>query len=167
MIDGTTGKGIQASGEHHRCHALLQPDLEAFGAVAQQHHRGSRASRRPGRSRADRSADLDDELDLDRGVQRQRRDADRAARVHPGVAEDFAEQLAGAVDHARLAGESGVLATKPTTFTTRRLRQVADPARTAASAFSAQIRASSFAARASTSAPTLPVAAMAPSTIGS
>ena len=50
---------------------------------------------------------LHDQLDLDRGVQRQRRRRRRPSGRAAGVAEDLAEQLAGAVDHRRLAGESG------------------------------------------------------------
>ena len=57
------------------------------------------------------SADLDDELDLDRGVERQRRDTDGAARVGAGIAEDLTEQVARTVDDGRLAGEVGSLAT--------------------------------------------------------
>ena len=64
--------------------------------------------------------------------------------------------------------KSGAEATKPTTFTTRATRS-RSPATdfTAASAFSAQVRASSLASSAVTSAPTLPVTGSLPSTIGS
>jgi hypothetical protein len=64
--------------------------------------------------------------------------------------------------------KSGALATNPTTFTTRRTRaRSPTSAFTAANAFSAQMAASSLARSASTSAPTLPVAASSPWTIGS
>ena len=66
------------------------------------------------------AGDGDDDLHLDRRVERQHRHADRRPRVHAGVAEDLAEQLAGAVDDAGLTGERRVAdATKPTTLTTR------------------------------------------------
>ena len=37
--------------------------------------------------------DVDDDLDLDRRAERQRRDADRRAGVHPGIPEHRAEEL--------------------------------------------------------------------------
>ena len=49
--------------------------------------------------------ELDDELELDGRVERQRRDADGRAGMAPGFPEDLAEQLGGAVDDARLSGE--------------------------------------------------------------
>src|SRR5207302_2856223 len=52
------------------------------------------------------SADLDDDLDLDRGVEREYGDADGAAGVPAGGTEDLAEQLGRAVDDPRLAEES-------------------------------------------------------------
>src|SRR5690606_39442672 len=51
--------------------------------------------------------DLDDHLDLDRGVQRQHGHAHRAAGVPARLAEHLAEQLTGPVDDLRLAGEGG------------------------------------------------------------
>src|SRR5690606_34193708 len=59
------------------------------------------------------SADLDDHLHFDRDVQRQGGDPDRAAGVHAGLAEHLADQLAGAVDHLRLAGERRVAGDEP------------------------------------------------------
>ena len=127
---------------------------------------------RPGLRRPDGRAyagELDLDLDLDRRVQRQHRHADRAARVHALVAEDLAQQLAGAVDDAGLAGEvrgggdeaddlhdalrSGPGRRRPTS---RR------PARSAR-----RCAASSLASSGVTSAPTLPVTGSLPSTIGS
>ncbi len=49
--------------------------------------------------------ELDDELELDRRVERQHRDADGRTRVTPGFAEQLPEQLGRAVDDTRLAGE--------------------------------------------------------------
>src|SRR5207249_461304 len=62
---------------------------------------------RPDRSRTvtNPSGDLDDHVDLDRGAEGELGDADGAAGVPARLAEDRAEQLAGSVDHARLAGE--------------------------------------------------------------
>ncbi len=53
------------------------------------------------------SGQLDLDLDLHRRVQRQHRDAHRAAGVHALVPQDLAEQLARAVDHTGLPGEVG------------------------------------------------------------
>ena len=64
------------------------------------------AQRSPAPGRAS-SADLDDELDLDRRIERQDGYADRAAGVLAGVAEGRTEQLARAVGDARLTGEVG------------------------------------------------------------
>ncbi len=50
-------------------------------------------------------SDLDDEFDLDRGVEGEDRDADGAAGVLAGLTEDGAEQLRGAVGDLGLAGE--------------------------------------------------------------
>ena len=62
----------------------------------------------------------------------------------------------------------GSAATNPTTLTTRTTSSRSPSTDfTAASAFSAQIRASSYACSGVTSAPTLPVAGSTPSTIGS
>ncbi len=66
---------------------------------------GSLPPRHPTCATRARLGELDDELDLDGGVEREHGDADRAARVTAGVAEDLAEQLGGAVHDARLAGE--------------------------------------------------------------
>jgi len=63
--------------------------------------------------------------------------------------------------------KSGADATNPTSFTTRVTESRPTTESTAASAFSAHCRANCFAASASTSAPTLPVAGSLPSTIGS
>ena len=64
---------------------------------------GERGWQRPrGRHR---SADLHDQLYLDRCVQRQDGDADRAAGMLPAVAEYLAQQLARPVDDLWLAGE--------------------------------------------------------------
>src|SRR5947199_5234015 len=51
------------------------------------------------------SADLDDDLDLDRRVEREYGDTDGAAGVPAGVAEHLAEQLRGAVHDTGLAEE--------------------------------------------------------------
>ena len=107
-----------------------------------------------------RLGELDDELDLDRRVQRQHRDADGAARVLARLAEDLAEQLGGAVDDAGLAGEVGAEATKPTTLTMRVTRS-SEPMtlRAAASALSTHVRASLGSVLGGRPpAPTLPVA---------
>jgi hypothetical protein len=61
--------------------------------------------------------DLDDAFDLDRNRHRQRAHADRRARVPPGVAEHFDEQVRAAVDDARVVGELGVPFTIPSSFT--------------------------------------------------
>ena len=55
----------------------------------------------------ERSRDLDEDLDLDGGVERQHRYADGRARVHAGVTERRTEQVGGAVGDLRLAGEVG------------------------------------------------------------
>src|SRR5579859_3565993 len=62
---------------------------------------GSRMPGRAGRS----VTDLYDQLDLDRCVERQHRDADRAAGVPARLAEHLKQQFAGTVDDLRLAGE--------------------------------------------------------------
>src|SRR5215472_18549690 len=49
--------------------------------------------------------DLDDQLDLDRGIERQHGGADRAARMPACLAEHLQQQLAGSVDDLRLPGE--------------------------------------------------------------
>ena len=54
-----------------------------------------------------RSAHLDDQLDLHRRVQRQRRHPDRGPGMRSGLAEHLAEQVRRAVDDGRLAGEVG------------------------------------------------------------
>src|SRR6478609_1331008 len=54
-----------------------------------------------------RTSDFYQDLHLDGGVERQRRDSDRGAGVDAGVAEDLAEQLGGTVGDAGLAGEVG------------------------------------------------------------
>src|SRR5580704_18759927 len=46
--------------------------------------------------------DLNDQLDLDRGIERQGSRADRAPRVPSGFAEDLEQQFAGPVDDLRL-----------------------------------------------------------------
>src|SRR6186713_2722299 len=51
------------------------------------------------------SLDGDDRIHLDRGSERQYRNADRAARMAAGFAEDLLHQLGGAVRHLRLVGE--------------------------------------------------------------
>ena len=61
----------------------------------------------------------------------------------------------------------GALATKPTTFTTRTTLSSPTRASTAASALSAQARASSLACSGVTGPPTRPVCAITPPTIGS
>ena len=64
--------------------------------------------------------------------------------------------------------KSGALATNPVTLTTRiTADRPPDTDASAASAFSAQIRASAAASATLTSAPTLPVTCSAPSTNGS
>src|SRR3954449_12318975 len=50
---------------------------------------------------------LGEDLDLDRGVQREGRDADRRTGVHSRIAEHLAEQLGRAVGDLRLPGEVG------------------------------------------------------------
>src|SRR5680860_438926 len=52
-------------------------------------------------------SDLHDQLDLDGGVERQHRHADRRACVPTRLTEDLAEQLGDAVGHQGLAGEVG------------------------------------------------------------
>ena len=109
------------------------------------------------------SADLDDHLDLDRGVERQHRDADRGAGVPAGVAEDLADQLGGAVGDPRLPGE-----VRGGGDEDDELDDPASPARggtsarIAASALSAHCCAHSTACSAVTSPPTLPVAISSP-----
>ena len=84
------------------------------------------------------------------------------------VAKSLSEQLAGPVDDAGLPVNAGSEATKPTTFTTR-VTWSRSPMRAlmAAIALRAQACAISLATSGDTSAPTLPVAAITPSTIGS
>src|SRR4051794_12271263 len=64
------------------------------------------ASTRTARPRVDSwgGSQLDDDLDLDRGVERQRGHTDRRACVHTRVGEDRAEQLRCAVRDPRLRG---------------------------------------------------------------
>ena len=50
--------------------------------------------------------DFDDQIDLHRDIERQRRHAERGAGVFSLVAEDLDEQLGRAVDDLRVAGES-------------------------------------------------------------
>ena len=84
------------------------------------------------------------------------------------VAEDLAEQLAGAVDDAGLAGESpGADATNPTTLTTRVTESRPTSESTAASALSAQTRASALARLRGDLGADLAGRGSSPSTIGS
>jgi hypothetical protein len=53
-----------------------------------------------------RVAQLEDQFHLDRGVQRQLRDADGRAGVETGVSEELAYELRGTVDDLRLAVEA-------------------------------------------------------------
>src|SRR3954471_12009781 len=66
--------------------------------------RGSRPSESP-YDACVMSADLDDDLDLDRGIEGEHGDTDRAAGVPSGVTEHLAEQLARAVHDGGLTGE--------------------------------------------------------------
>ncbi|AJE32061.1 leucyl aminopeptidase [Corynebacterium humireducens NBRC 106098 = DSM 45392] len=50
--------------------------------------------------------DLDDELDLHRGTQRQLGDADGGTDVGAGLTEDLPHEVGGTVDHGGLAGEA-------------------------------------------------------------
>ena len=60
----------------------------------------------------------------------------------------------------------GALATNPTTLTTRTTLSSPTTESTAASAFSAHVRASSLACSASTAVPTRPRASSSPATVG-
>jgi hypothetical protein len=82
--------------------------------------------------------------------------------VLPGVAEDVAEQLEAPFTTAGCPVKSGVEATKPTTLTMRTTLSSPTSASMAASALSAQVRASSLACSGVTRAPTLPTAAARP-----
>ena len=109
---------------------------------------------------------LDNELDLDRCVHRQLRHPDGRTRVLAGVAENLAEQLGGAVDTAGWPTNPGAEATKPTTLTTRTTesRPTSESTRPARSVRRCQRGPRP---RPADPAPTLPVAASLPSTIGS
>src|SRR6185312_13567610 len=54
------------------------------------------------------SRELENELHLDGRIERQNGHSDGASGVCTGVAEDLTEKLGCAIDHAGLAGESGV-----------------------------------------------------------
>ena len=110
----------------------------------------------------------DDDLDLDRRIEREGRDTDGGAGVNSLVAKGFPEQLTGAVDDAGLPGEARVGCHEADDLderVTRSRSPISDLI--AAMALSAQVAASALASSALTSAPTLPVAASAPSCIGS
>ena len=64
-------------------------------------------------------AHLSDQLNLDRGVQRQHGDPDRAAGVLTRVAEDLASSSLAPLMTCGWAVKSGALATNPTTLTIR------------------------------------------------
>ena len=115
---------VHARGEGHRRGPAHQQHLESLGPVAHQDHgrRGPGLRRGPvaplsqgarprhqlvGHPQLHRSVDLDDDLDLHRGVEGEHGDPDGRARVDAGLAERRAEQLTGAVDDAGLAGEVG------------------------------------------------------------
>ena len=103
-------------------------------------------------------ADADDDLDLDRRVERQHGYADGGARVHAGVAERPAEQLGGAVRDLRLAGEvRGRRHEHDDLDDLRDPVEVADLDFTAAIALSAHCCAHATASSGLTSPPTLPV----------
>jgi hypothetical protein len=94
--------------------------------------------------------------------------ADRGG-VRTGGAEDLQQQLARPVDDL---GLGGALATKPSTLTMRTTDDSSPTTpRSAASAFSAQMRAAAFACSGVTDAPapvpTLPTATSSPSIVGS
>ena len=117
------GRRMHPGGEGHRRRPPQQVDLRAAATVAEQDDRRGVPRARPAAARRSASArhgvdqagehrppsgrrpsaagHRDDQLDLDRRVQRQDRDADRAAGVLAGIAEHLAEQLARAVDDRR------------------------------------------------------------------
>ena len=115
------------------------------------------------------SGEFDDELHLDRGVEREDGDADGRARVAARVAEDLAEQLGRAVDDARLAGEGGGGDATKTSFTTRVTRSSdPEPGAAAARALSAHSgEATGHRRRDEPWPPTLPVAGQRADTNGS
>ena len=135
------------------------------GAVAQQHDRRRVADRpafspatglssRPRRSARPRPARR-------AAARRHRPRTGRAARV----AEDLAEQLAGAVDHLRLAGEGRVRRDEPDDL--HDAHHASRPTNASiARARSARTARHASASSGVTSAPTLPVAGITPSTIG-
>ena len=110
-----------------------------------------------------------DQLDLDRGVERQHRHPDRAPRVPAGLAEHLDQELARAVGDLRLAGERRIARDEAGDLDDPRDGVEAAGRRPAAAAspFSAQIRASAAASSTLTDAPTFPVACSLPSTSGS
>lgn len=52
--------------------------------------------------------DLEDELDLDRRIERQGVHSDRSSRVTPRITEHFHHEIAGAIGHGRLGIESRI-----------------------------------------------------------
>ena len=131
------GKTHMPAGERHRGLPAQQVDLGPARSPGRSSTtvaalRGSAGSRLPSaycaclrdelrrqRELAAPTLDLDDQLDLDRRVQRQHRYADGRAGVDAGLAEDLAEQLGGAVGDRGWPVKSGVEATNATTLTIR------------------------------------------------
>ena len=116
-----------------------------------------------GRSRH-RSGHFEQGLDLDGGIERQRRDADRRARVLALVAEDGDHQVGSAVHHLRAVEEArrGIdEAAEP--HHPRDLVEIAEAALTWASRLIAQARAAFWPSSTETSAPSLPLATSLPS----
>ena len=88
----------------------------------------------------------DNQLQLDRCVERQHGHTDRAARMPSGVAKDIAQQLARSIANLRLAGEvRGARHETSTLITWAIASRSPASAATAASAFSAAVRAQSAA----------------------
>jgi DNA-binding transcriptional MerR regulator len=96
------GAAMVADSLHRIAQESPAADARAFVELATFAFRQALKHRLVGSARL---ADLDRDLDLDRGVEGQDRDADGTAGVHTGIAEGGAEQLARAVDDARLTGE--------------------------------------------------------------
>ena len=142
--------------EEHDCRGRPRPHGRQPAGNELARPLGERRWQRPrGRHR---SADLHDQLYLDRCVQRQDGDADRAAGMLPAVAEYLAQQLARPVDDCGWPVNVGTDETKPTSLTTRVIADRSPTCdRTAARALRAHCRAHSYASSGLTSAPTLPV----------
>jgi hypothetical protein len=145
------------------CSRVGFPGEGGYGSAA------PRAWKAVGRGRTPRptpSDEFDLDFDLDRGVEREDGDADGAAGVDALVAQDLAEEFARAVDDGGLAGEVGGGGDEAD-----HLDDAGDEIKVTGDRADRGQRveraASSLACSGVISAPTLPVAASLPSTMGS